>query len=577
MYRFALGWSATLAALLFFTLRAGREDPPDFVLNNDDEVHSLDPAIAAWVHDIRAATGLFEGLTRLNPKTLRPEPAAATHWDRPDPRTYVFHLRDGLRWANHVRGDLGPVTAADFVFAWKRVLDPGTESEYYNLMFLIRGAEDYFKISQAYSDAKTATEKARLAGEMEAAWEKVGIKALDDKRLRVELVAPTAYFLELTAFITFMPVNKDAVGTGAEDSNESQKWTLKPETFVGNGPYLLAQRAIQRRLRYVKNPYYWDAANVKSNILDLLPIKNQTTALLAYEGGYVDLIPKVEERVARTLDRRAREDPSRKRDDLHLTPAYGTYFYRFNCKSEIAHPDTGKLVPNPLADARVRTALSLVVDRRKLTDELLGLNRQPMAGFVPPDSIDGYPGFTYDHARDYDPARAGKLLDEAGFTDRRKAPPIVIRFNDDEMHAKIALFIREAWAGLGLDVRVEAVEFKTFSQMINSINFTVARSGWFGDYGDPMTFLEMFHSNDGHNQTGFRNADYDTLIEDARVEPNEKLRRGMLEKAERMLVFDHRPLLPLFRYVDSAMAKPNVRGYYPNPRGQIDVKYLYKE
>jgi oligopeptide transport system substrate-binding protein len=582
MLRILLVWFLFLAAAVWFTLRAGLDTPADLVVNNEDEVRTLDPACGSWNHDIRAGKGLFEGLTRLDPKTLLPVPGLAEKWDiSPDGKTYTFHLRDGLRWWGIRDGqpaDLGPLTASDFEYAWKRVLDPDVESEYHNMMDMIENASDYFDALEYAQADEEYRRKNKLEPKPLVPWEKVGVKVLDDRTLRVSLRAPTPFFLELTAFITFWPVHPPTVEAHGKD------WHLRPETFACCGPYLLKERTLRRRLRYVKNPGYWDAANVRTNVLDLLPISNPTTSLMAYEAGAIDVITKVPDAVANNLDN---QPAAARRKDFKLVPTYGTYFYRFNCRAKVKHPDTGREIDNPLADPRVREAFHLAADRKKLVTEVLKLGRVPMAGFVPTESIIftlptggtlKYDDIPYDPARDHDPAKARRLLDEAGYADRTKFPPVEVQFNDDPGHALIAARFTEEWRReLGIDVRAQSYDGKIASQRIQSLSYMVARSGWFGDYMDPMTFLEMFHSGDGHNQTGYANAEYDKLIEAARIEADVAKRAKMLADAERILVMRDRPIMPIFRYVESAMVRENVRGWHPNPRAEIDVKWLYKE
>jgi oligopeptide transport system substrate-binding protein len=550
MYKFLAGWILTLAAVLLLTLRLGTETPADIVLDNEQEPFNLDPLTTSYHHDIRTLTGLFEGLARLNPKTLEPEPAGAESWQvSPDGRTYTFKLRPGQRWMSHAGGDLGEVTAHDFVWSWRRVLEPASESEYFALLFCIDNAEAFH--------------------EDKAPWEAVGVTAVSDYELRVRLHSPTPYFLELCAFPTLYPVHRPTVEA------DPKRWSLRPETFVSNGPFLLAERIFRRRLRVARNETYWDRERVKARTIDILPIDNRTTALLAYEAGYTDFVSKVPDEVARAMDRKAKAGEPR--PDLHLTPQFRTYFYRFNCKPQIPHPDTGAMVDNPLAKPEVRRALSLAVDRRALADNLLGIGRPPCTGLVPPGSLVKYPGIPYVHERDYDPEKARRLLADAGYSGRSRFVPLVINFNKDELHEQVALFVREAWEReLGVEVRLRSLDGKIFSQLQQNLNYIVCRAGWGGDYNDPMTFLEMFASGNGHNQTGWSHPEYDRLIESAYRDPDEARRLRTLRAAEELLIFEQQPIMPLYQYVAAEMVRPGLKGFHPNVREHMDISYLHK-
>jgi oligopeptide transport system substrate-binding protein len=228
------------------------------------EVASLDPAKMTSLQDGRVAAALFEGLTVLDPRGLKIRPGVAARWDISDDRcTYTFHLRPDARWS-----DGRPVTAGDFAWSWRRVLDPKTAAEYAYMLYPIRGAKEYFE-ALAKPDA-----------DAEAEWATVGVRAEGPHRLVVELERPCAYFLDLAAFSTYLPVRRDMVEANGE------RWTLPPN-LISNGAYRLAEWRFRSRMIWERNEHYWDAASVALGRIELRVFDDIGTVLLAYETGTV--------------------------------------------------------------------------------------------------------------------------------------------------------------------------------------------------------------------------------------------------------------------------------------------------
>ncbi len=401
-----------------------------------------------------------------------------------------------------------------------------------------------------------------------------GAYAKDDHTLVVELVAPTPYFLELTAFHPFYPVPRWAV------ERSPHAWFL-PGSIVGNGPFLLADWRVGDRIRLERSPTYWGRDEVKLNSAEALAIENVTTALNLYLTGEVDWLPHNNYPLDLSLD-------LKKRQDFYVGPALIAYFYRINTTRK------------PFDDVRVRKAINLAIDRESITRDVLLLGQLPATHFVPP-GIRGYvPPPT---AISYDVAQARKLLAEAGFPDGKGFPKFGILYNTLEAHKKLAEVVADQLhRNLNIEVAAYNQEWQSYLESETSLNYDVSRGGWVGDYEDPNTFLDIWVTNGGNNKTGWGNLVYDRLIEGAanvekflaepafllehahdraalkllaeqvqkssdaatRLDAIAKLRLALLAEAEGILIRDDFPIIPVYFYVISGLVKPNVGGFYAN-------------
>ena len=531
---------------------SARDRRADFTYVNNMEPRTLDPALVSWTDEFRLGRSLFEGLTRLNDRSFRPEPGAAERWDvSNDGRTYVFHLRSDGRWSN---GD--PVTADDFAFAWRRVLTPAVASEYFYQLYPIKNAQRYYE-SRGDGDASN-----------DLSFETVGVRVLDERTLRVELAYPCPYFLNLTAFLTLAPVHRATLERWAYRDGRvlptKHLWT-RPGNIVCNGPFVIERWQFKRRICLRRNPHYWDAANIHLATIDALPIEDLNTALLAYETGAVDMVSAVSPAAARALHAAKRAGG---RDDFHPCRYFATYFYRFNCKRP------------PLNDVRVRRALSLTIDRAAVCERILGYGQQPAWCYVPAGSIEEMTqhdgkgkASRYRSAeglgRDLTPSARGdlarRLLAEAGYPGGRGMRRIELLYNRLESHHLIAQAVAKMWQDqLGIGVDLKQLERNVFSPRVESLDYDVARGGWIGDYVDPMTFLDMYVTDGGHNQTGFSHPEYDRLIRAAARESQPARRFDILHQAETLLVNDQLPIAPIYEYVAYFLLNPRFEGIRPD-------------
>jgi oligopeptide transport system substrate-binding protein len=302
------------------------------VINNATEVQTLDPGLARGQPEHRVLLGLFEGLVNYDPKTLDPLPGVAEKWDvSPDGLTYTFHLRD-CEWS-----DGRKVTAADFVYAWTRVLNPATPTDYAHLLYFVKGAEAY--------NQKKSTDPSTVA-----------VRAKGDRTLEVVLEHPTPFFPELCAFYVFKPVRKDVI------EKHGNQWT-RPENIVVNGPFKLAEWKPTDSLTLERNPKYWDAAKVRLPKIKFLPIENRSTAWNLYKDDKCDWVTTIPmDQIEEII----------KRPDYRGGTYLATYYYSFN----VTH--------GPLKDKRVRKALALAIDRDTLVTKITKQGQKPAYHITPP-------------------------------------------------------------------------------------------------------------------------------------------------------------------------------------------------
>lgn len=479
----------------------------------------IDPGLTNEMNGVHVAMALFEGLLIKNPVKNTIEPGVAERWNvSPDGLQYTFYLRNTARWT-----DGTPVTAHDFAYAWERVLNPATASEYAFALF-------YLKNGKAYNGG-TLKDASQL-----------GFRATDDYTLQVTLEAPTGYMMELFTFWTYAPVPRKAV------EQHGGQWTL-PGKIISNGPFRLTAWEPNKIISAEKNPTYWDAAAVKLDRIDFIPVEDKETALRLYETGALDVLPGLPElKIPQLLGR----------PDVLFYPYLANDYLVFNTTRPF------------FADKRVRQALTMALDRVSLCDNYLQKIKKPLSGFVPPGTGDyvSPPGLPYD------PVRAKALLAEAGYSDPTKIGSIELRYNTDPILKQMAQVVQRMWKeNLGIDVTLVNEEYKTHLKVINMMQYDVGRRRWIGDYTDPNTYLELMTTQSTMNQTGWGNADYDRLLEQAGREPDRTKRLQYLHDAEKILL-ESAPILPMYVHNKAMMLRPTVHGIVPDMVDQHPFKYV---
>lgn len=564
-----------LIALLVGALWLDHAPPrAELVLANTAEPFSLDPQRLSYQHDVRTARALFEGLTEIDGDTGEVRPAAAESWSLSDDgRTWTFRLRPGLRWS-----DGSPLGAHDFVSAWRRALLPDLASDYAGFLLNVRGARSIFawrkgELERLATQGCDATKADALWKETQRRLEaEVGLRAPDDRTLVVELERPVPHWLQLCAFPAMFPVPPalverfsrldPATGRLVQDA----RWT-RAGNLVGNGPYRLVDWRPKRLLRLERNPFFHDAANVAVASIDILPIEDPNTAVLAFENGAVDWLTDT---LAEYRGDMLEQVRAGSRSNLHVLDAFGTDFFSFNCRPKLAD---GRR--NPFADARVRRAFALAIDKQALVDRITRLGERVAGSLVPPGSL---PGYEPPAGLPFDADRARREFADAGWIARdgsvRDAtgepfPTVEIAYpSNSPRYRDMSAAIADMWQrALGVACATRAREPRSLSDALKKGDFMVARGGWFGDYGDATTWLELARSDDGNNDRGYACPEYDALLDRAEAELDPARRADVLRQAERLLVERDLPMVPICQYVTVYMFDPaRLSGISRHPR-----------
>ena len=363
----------------------------------------------------------------------------------------------------------------------------------------------------------------------------VKLTAPDPQTLVVGLNHPTPYFPELVAFYPLYPVQRKCVETYGVP-----RWT-KPRNIVTNGPYRLSFRHIRDRMRLVKNENYWDAERVKLKTIDILAIKQETTAFNMFVNGQIDWATNVPSTIIPDVQKKMPQE-------FIAEPMLTVYFYRLNT----AKP--------PLDNKLVRQALAHAVDRDQITKFVTKAGEMPAASFVPP----GLRGYKSPVGPSFNPEKAKQLLAEAGYADGKGFPKLEILYNHQGSHQEIAEVVQQQWRQvLGIEAELRNLEWGVFLDSLHKQDYVVARSGWIGDYPDPNTFLDMFVTDGTNNQTGWSNASYDGLIKQAAEERDPEKRLALFLQAEEILL-DEIPIIPFHFSVSKNLVRPGVKGFFRN-------------
>ncbi|KWW22604.1 peptide-binding protein [Peribacillus simplex] len=482
-------------------------------VNNSSEPGSLHPANAQGTHESWILEHTFEGLTK---KTEEGKivPGNAESWKiSEDGLKWTFKLKEGLKWSN---GD--PLTAHDFEYAWKYALKPETAADYAYQLYYLKGGEAY--------NSKKGKE------------EDVGVKATDDLTLEVTLEKPTPYFLDLTSFYTFYPIDKKV-------QEENPKWALDAKTHVSNGPFKLTEWKHKESLKIEKNENYYDKDKIKLDAVNFALIEDENTAWQMYQSGELDLaypLPvDIQGQMVNSDDK-----------EFKMGKELAVYYYNFNTKVK------------PFNNAKVRKALSMAIERQKITDNVAQGGQKPAFGVVPPGIPDASGDFqenTGDLFKE-DVAEAKKLLKE-GLAEEgmKKLPDFSILYNTLDSHKKIAEAVQGMWRdNLGVEVTLENAEFQVKLDREKAGDFEISRAGWVGDYVDPMTFM-LWETDGAYNDAGWSNKEYDKLLNEAKSTMEPKERMDALHKAEKVMI-DEMPILPVYFYTKPYMVKSNVTGVY---------------
>jgi oligopeptide transport system substrate-binding protein len=509
------------------------KDEQSIIYNLGAENDTYDPGLGTTVGTATVVNQVFEGLMRLDDKN-QPELAVAEKidFDAANPTKYTFHIRKDAKWS-----DGQPVKAQDFEYAWKRVLEPATAAGYASQLYYLKNGAKY--------------------NGKEAKAEDVGVKAKDDYTLEVELENPTPYFLQLCTLPTLMPVRKDIV------EKDKEKWATKAETYVGNGPFKMTGYTPDKEITFAKSDTYWNKSKVRLDKMKFVMIVQQSSALAAFETSEVDYLDSIP---SNDMPRLTKEGK------VVTVPYIGTYYISINNQKP------------GLDNAKVRKALSLAIDRQILIDKVWQDPRKPATGFVPFGFADTDVSKQFrELGGDMIPAKgnveeAKKLLAEAGYPDGKGFPVVEYAYNNDETHKRIAQAVQDMWKkNLGIEVKLNEVEWKVFTPQRRAGNYYIARDGWIGDYMHPMTMLDIFVTKDGNNHPQYSNPKYDELILGAKKEKDAVKSMQMLHDAEKILIGEDMAVIPVAFYVSNVACKSYLKDVRKTPVGMMYFDRAYVE
>ncbi len=468
-----------------FFMYCTKGDATTLKINLASEPDKLDPALNSSVDGACLAINSFSGLFTYNAKGEQIPALVETYTVSEDGKTYTFTLKDDLKWS-----DGSALTAADFEYSWKRAASAETGADY---AYMFNGIDGY-------------------------GTDNLNVKASEDgKTFTVVLSAPCAYFLDLCAFPTFLPVKKDQV-EGAKGYLDADGKILNPGAwateagFVSNGAFTLKEWKHEESMVYVKNPYYYDAENVKLERLEFMLSADDVAIYAAYNAGNLDFIDSVpNDEISKLLDN----------PEFKIVDELGTYYICFNVKSDLF---AGKTEAQANA---MRRGLSLLIDRERIAEDCGQTGQQPANAFIPAKMLDGHGGefkksddaYTYPVAAEngyYTTAysdelvkEAIKLLEEAGFkfVDGKLSDETPINFeyltNDGTGHIAIAECVQQDLAVIGVDMKIKTVDWDTFLNERKAGNYDIARNGWIADFNDPINMLEMWTTDSGNNDCQF--------------------------------------------------------------------------
>jgi oligopeptide transport system substrate-binding protein len=499
-----------------------------FNRGNSADPESLDPHKTSTVYEANILRDLFMGLMIHNAKAELEPGAAESHTVSADGKVYTFKLRQGAMWS-----DGKPVTADDFVFSWRRVVDPATAAEYAYMLAPVANAEDI------------------TAGKKKP--EELGVKAVDANTFEVTLNAPTPYFLEMLTHQATYPVSKANV-------EEKKEEFTKPGNLVSNGAYVLAEFVPNDRIKAVKNDKFYDATNVKIDVVNYIPTEDRSSAMKRLEAGELDSNDDIPTEQLNELKAKFGEQ-------VRLGPYLGTYYYAF------------KIDKAPWDNVKLRHAISMAIDRDLLADQVWKNTMLPAYGFVPP-GITGYETKLVDYAEKSQLDRedeAKKILTELGYGPD-KPLKMEIRFNTSENHQNTAVAIQEQLKPLGVNVTLLNTDTKThYGFLEQKGDFDIARAGWIADYKDPANFLDLCKTDTGNNYASYTNPDYDKLMAEAAAAATPGDRMKKLSEAEAIGVARDLCVVPLLYYGFHTIVSTKIKGWEDNVMDVHPTRFLSKE
>lgn len=493
-----------------------------------DMPDGLDPIVTNNSFAMPFLDNCFEGLVTSNANNEL-VPALAESWTvSEDGKTYTFTLRDGLKWS-----DGSPLTSADFMYSFERTLKPETASQNVNMI------TNYVLNAQACYEGTVP-------------FDQVGFKAPDEKTLVIELTSPTSFFIDLVSLHVYDPLNKATIEANGD------KWTLSADTYVVNGPFKITKLNLNEATVLTKNENYWDADNVTLEEVTFRMIKDQATALIAFDSNEIDGMRSVPMADFARLKAES--------NDLHIMPTYATTYYLINTQKA------------PYDNVLVRKALNLAVDRKSLIENVLQSSDLVAHALLGPgyvvngkDYIEGRSDYGISDTANVEEAR--KALAEAGYPDGKGFPTLQLSYYTSPQVKLIAEALAQMFKeNLNINVEISNSEWAVYYDDVQAMKYEVAAMGAGADFMHPMTFLPSFMSNDYLNNTGYANPVYDAKVNEIKSELDPEKALTLIREAEDIMMADY-PFLPLYHRSSSLMMKDYVKGWSLSPLSQLSFKY----
>lgn len=490
-----------------------------------DDPQQMDPTLNSYSRSSQVLQNLFKGLYKLDADGQTYVPAIAEGVEISDDQlTYTFTLRDGLKWS-----DGSDLTAYDFEYSWLRVLDPNVLSKATSDLWIIKNGEKFYN------------------GECSA--DEVGIKALDEKTFQVTLENITPWFLMLTSTTSFLPISK-----AVSEANEN--WAWDASTYVCNGPYMLKEYSSLDKIVMVKNPYYYNADEVKLDGVQYSIIPEAATELLAYKNGDIN--------VSINLNQQGITDYSGT-DELTQLPRIGIQYCDFNTQ-----------LPE-FSDKRVRQAFAMSINRAVLL-QAMGVVEKPVYGFVPyaqpslTDSSKSYRDVAGDmFAEDVEAAKA--LMAEAGYPNGEGFPTITIVVQNSVQQSTLAQVLGDMWkTNLGVNYEIQSYESSVYWDELDEGHFSVDRNGYTCDYADPSANLKIWIDGSNAYENGWDDPVYTQMFNDTLAITDPAEREAALIECEKYLV-DEMPGMPVYSMETQFLVKPEIKGVIANPIGHVNYEY----
>ncbi len=513
----------SLLAFVGFTLSTANAQV--FYRGTDGDPETLDHHGTSTSSEARLMDDLYSGLVDYS-EHAKVIPGTAKSWNiSPDGETYTFYLREDALWSN---GD--PVTAHDFVFAYRRLMNPLTAAKYATILYPIKNAEPV------------------NTGKMEPA--QLGVKAVDDRTLQIELEQATPYFLEQLTHQTGKPLHQKSLEALGDQF-------VKPGNLITNGPYVLVSYTLNDRIVMKKNEKFFDADSVAIEEVHYIPFEDRSTCVRAWEAEEVHVCSDLP---AQELERLKTYG-----DSLRIVPYLGTYYYALNTADKF------------LSDPEIRLAMSMVIDREFLTEEI-------WPGMIPAQSLvpvgisnyaTGSPETDYFSMSMLDREdEAVAIMAKKGIS-KKNPVTVELMYNSGENHKNTATAIADMWSEIGINITYKIRDAAAHYAYLRDLgDVQIARAGWIGDYSDPQNFLFLLEShNTGFNYARYNNPEYDGLMVDAAKELDLEKRARILNKAESLIMRDT-PFLPIFYYSSFSLISPLIENWHSNVLNKNPTRFL---